>query len=106
MKHLLIIKTCLKLHCIHVQILAPLPIGFAIFVVHLGLLPITGAGINPARSFGAAVIGNSHQGWHEHVRNCCLFHFLKSFIIIIIIIIIFFFSLVCLLELHESFDRF
>jgi len=50
----------------HVPILAPLPIGFAIFVVHLGLLPITGAGVNPARSFGAAVIDNSHQGWHEH----------------------------------------
>jgi aquaporin PIP len=50
----------------HVPVLAPLPIGFAIFVAHLGLLPITGAGINPARSFGAAVIANSHQGWHEH----------------------------------------
>ncbi len=89
-EHLLIIKTCLKLHCIHVQILAPLPIGFAIFVVHLGLLPITGAGVNPARSFGAAVIDNSHQGWHEHVRNCCIFLFLKSFIFFL-----FFFFLVC-----------
>lgn len=39
----------------HVPVLAPLPIGFAIFVVHLATIPITGTGINPARSLGAAV---------------------------------------------------
>ncbi|KAI6701037.1 hypothetical protein NL676_015361 [Syzygium grande] len=31
-------------------ILSPLPIGFAVFMVHLATIPITGTGINPARS--------------------------------------------------------
>nr|CAD1843782.1 unnamed protein product [Ananas comosus var. bracteatus] len=36
----------------HVPVLAPLPIGFAVFMVHLATIPITGTGINPARSLG------------------------------------------------------
>ncbi|THU71242.1 hypothetical protein C4D60_Mb08t33500 [Musa balbisiana] len=51
----------------HVPVLAPLPIGFAVFMVHLATIPITGTGINPARSFGAAVIYNQHKPWHDHV---------------------------------------
>ncbi|XP_019244613.1 PREDICTED: probable aquaporin PIP1-5 [Nicotiana attenuata] len=31
----------------YVPILAPLPIGFAVFLVHLATIPITGTGINP-----------------------------------------------------------
>ncbi|KAJ0974214.1 hypothetical protein J5N97_016179 [Dioscorea zingiberensis] len=50
----------------HVPVLAPLPIGFAVFVVHLATIPITGTGINPARSFGAAVIYNQHKAWDDH----------------------------------------
>ncbi|URE35453.1 Major intrinsic protein [Musa troglodytarum] len=50
----------------HVPVLAPLPIGFAVFMVHLATIPITGTGINPARSFGAAVIYNQHKPWHDH----------------------------------------
>ncbi|KAG0457026.1 hypothetical protein HPP92_021863 [Vanilla planifolia] len=50
----------------HVPVLAPLPIGFAVFIVHLATIPITGTGINPARSLGAAVIYNEHSGWHNH----------------------------------------
>ncbi|XP_076925463.1 aquaporin PIP1-2-like [Bidens hawaiensis] len=50
----------------HVPILAPLPIGFAVFLVHLATIPITGTGINPARSLGAAVIYNKDQPWNEH----------------------------------------
>nr|CAN82636.1 hypothetical protein VITISV_008546 [Vitis vinifera] len=42
----------------HVPILAPLPIGFAVFLVHLATIPITETGINPARSLGAAIIYN------------------------------------------------
>jgi len=49
----------------HVPVLAPLPIGFAVFMVHLATIPITGTGINPARSFGAAVIFNQAKAWHE-----------------------------------------
>jgi aquaporin PIP len=48
----------------HVPVLAPLPIGFAVFMVHLATIPITGTGINPARSFGAQVIYN--HNWHHH----------------------------------------
>ncbi|XP_061343513.1 probable aquaporin PIP-type 7a [Gastrolobium bilobum] len=50
----------------HVPILAPLPIGFAVFLVHLATIPITGTGINPARSLGAAIVFNKHLGWHDH----------------------------------------
>ncbi|GLJ52499.1 hypothetical protein SUGI_1117280 [Cryptomeria japonica] len=45
----------------HVPVLAPLPIGFAVFMVHLATIPITGTGINPARSFGPAVIYGRKQ---------------------------------------------
>ncbi|XP_065625858.1 aquaporin PIP2-1-like [Quercus suber] len=46
-------------------VLAPLPIGFAVFMVHLATIPITGTGINPARSFGAAVIYNKTKAWDD-----------------------------------------
>jgi aquaporin PIP len=49
----------------HVPVLAPLPIGFAVFMVHLATIPITGTGINPARSFGAAVMYNRTQAWDD-----------------------------------------
>jgi MIP family channel proteins len=35
--------------------LAPLYIGFAVLVIHIFLVPFTGAGINPARTFGPAL---------------------------------------------------
>jgi aquaporin PIP len=49
------------------QVLAPLPIGFAVFLVHLATIPITGTGINPARSLGAALIYNKDKAWDDHV---------------------------------------
>ncbi|RVW47031.1 Aquaporin PIP1-2 [Vitis vinifera] len=49
----------------HVPILAPLPIGFAVFLVHLATIPITGTGINPARSLGAAIIYNRGNAWDD-----------------------------------------
>lgn len=49
------------------QILAPLPIGFAVFLVHLATIPITGTGINPARSLGAAIIYNKDLAWDDQV---------------------------------------
>ena len=54
--------------CSFIQVLAPLPIGFAVFMVHLATIPITGTGINPARSLGAAVIYNNDKAWDDHVR--------------------------------------
>ncbi|KZV36282.1 major intrinsic protein 1-like protein [Dorcoceras hygrometricum] len=50
----------------HVPLLAPLPIGFAVFLVHLATIPITGTGINPARSLGAAIIFNRDLAWNDH----------------------------------------
>ncbi|XP_055811471.1 probable aquaporin PIP2-2 [Solanum dulcamara] len=49
----------------HVPVLAPLPIGFVVFLVHLATIPITGTGINPARSLGAAVIYNHNKAWKD-----------------------------------------
>uniref|UniRef100_A0A7N1A2L0 Uncharacterized protein n=1 Tax=Kalanchoe fedtschenkoi TaxID=63787 RepID=A0A7N1A2L0_KALFE len=49
----------------HVPVLAPLPIGFAVFMVHLATIPVTGTGINPARSLGAAVIFNNQKAWDD-----------------------------------------
>ncbi|XP_047316515.1 aquaporin PIP2-1-like [Impatiens glandulifera] len=49
----------------HIPVLAPLPIGFAVFMVHLATIPITGTGINPARSFGAAVIYGKDKAWDD-----------------------------------------
>eukprot|EP00494_Astrolonche_serrata_P016595 UN16765 len=37
-------------------IMAPIAIGFAVFLAHVVLLPITGCSINPPRSFGPAII--------------------------------------------------
>ena len=51
------------------QLVAALPIGLAVFVVHLATIPITGTGINPARSLGAAVLYNQHDNWKQHVRS-------------------------------------
>ncbi|KAJ0729758.1 putative aquaporin PIP-type pTOM75 [Helianthus annuus] len=50
----------------HVPLLAPLPIGFAVFLVHLATIPVTGTGINPARSLGAAIIYNKDNAWDDH----------------------------------------
>ena len=58
----------------YVQILAPLPIGFAVFLVHLATIPLTGTGINPARSLGAALIYNKDQAWDDHVSFLSCFY--------------------------------
>ncbi|KAB2621060.1 aquaporin PIP1-3 [Pyrus ussuriensis x Pyrus communis] len=50
----------------NVPILAPLPIRFAVFLVHLATIPITGTGINPARSLGAAIVYNKELAWDGH----------------------------------------
>jgi glycerol uptake facilitator-like aquaporin len=58
-------------------VLAPLPIGFAVFMVHLATIPITGTGINPARSLGAAVVYNNNKAWSDQVLHLSLRTFCK-----------------------------
>lgn len=44
--------------------IAPLAIGFAVLVIHLVAIPFTGAGVNPARTFGPALIFGE---WDDHL---------------------------------------
>lgn len=44
--------------------MAYLPIGLALFLGHMICVPTTGAGLNPARSFGPAVAAKSFPGYH------------------------------------------
>lgn len=48
---------------LHISALGPLAIGMAITVCHLFLIPIDGCSVNPARSFGPALVANS---WRDH----------------------------------------
>ena len=45
------------------QNLAPIPIGFAVFLAHTICIPITGCSINPTRSFGPALVSGF---WENH----------------------------------------
>uniref|UniRef100_A0ACD5X2A8 Uncharacterized protein n=1 Tax=Avena sativa TaxID=4498 RepID=A0ACD5X2A8_AVESA len=48
-----------------VPVLAPLLIGFAVLMAHLVTIPVTGTGINPARSLGPAVVYNGGKALDE-----------------------------------------
>jgi glycerol uptake facilitator-like aquaporin len=41
--------------------MAPVAIGFTVFLAHLFLIAPTGCGINPARVFGSAVISGKWE---------------------------------------------
>ncbi|KAK8662944.1 hypothetical protein V6N13_024830 [Hibiscus sabdariffa] len=50
-----------EMHEIHKVLVAPLSFGFAVFMVHLATILITGTSINPDRSSGAAVMFNQDK---------------------------------------------
>mmetsp|Transcript_14606 Transcript_14606/g.20835 ORF Transcript_14606/g.20835 Transcript_14606/m.20835 type:complete len:278 (+) Transcript_14606:76-909(+) len=47
-----VISECAK----KIPTMAPIPIGLSLVVVHICLIPFTGCGLNPARTFGPAVV--------------------------------------------------
>lgn len=44
--------------------LAALPIGISLFIGHMALTGYTGTGVNPARTFGAAVAAREFPTYH------------------------------------------
>jgi aquaporin PIP len=55
--------------------MAPLYIGLAVLVVHLFLIPLTGTGINPARTFGPALfLPSAAEGLPGRWDNAWIFY--------------------------------
>mmetsp|Transcript_13175 Transcript_13175/g.19729 ORF Transcript_13175/g.19729 Transcript_13175/m.19729 type:complete len:315 (-) Transcript_13175:49-993(-) len=52
---------------------APIAIGWAVLIAHLVLIPFTGCGINPARSFGPMIV-DTIGGMDVWVRGCWVFY--------------------------------
>jgi Major intrinsic protein len=50
-----VLNTAVSKHSIAAN-LAPMAIGFSVFLAHIVLIPFTGCGINPARTFGPHVV--------------------------------------------------
>ena len=42
--------------------MAPMAIGLSVFLAHVLLIPMTGCGINPARTFGPSIVGYALSG--------------------------------------------
>ncbi|KAL5792381.1 hypothetical protein ACOSP7_000975 [Xanthoceras sorbifolium] len=48
-----------------VPVLSPLPVGFAVFLVHMAATPLSQTGINPARSLATAIIYGKKEAWED-----------------------------------------
>uniref|UniRef100_A0A7S2MRS3 Aquaporin n=1 Tax=Alexandrium andersonii TaxID=327968 RepID=A0A7S2MRS3_9DINO len=53
--------------------IAVIPIGFAVFLAHLVLIPIDGCSINPTRSFGPALIATLRDGKVDYFTDMWIF---------------------------------
>jgi glycerol uptake facilitator-like aquaporin len=63
-----VILTAVKKRTNSVELVAPIAIGWSVTLAHFVLVPLTGCGINPARSFGPMMIflisgGSNISGW-------------------------------------------
>lgn len=57
--------------------LAPLVIGFVVLVLHIVLVPFTGCGLNPARTFGPAIVNScagDNEVWASREDNGWIFY--------------------------------
>jgi len=57
--------------------MAPYSIGYAVFIAHLCLIPFTGCGINPARTFGPALVSSfagSAQASAVWANSCWIYY--------------------------------
>jgi len=52
---------------------APIAIGWSVMMAHIVMIPITGCGINPARSFGPVFV-NSVAGFNTWSEGCWIFY--------------------------------
>jgi MIP family channel proteins len=53
--------------------LAPIAIGFAVYIGHTILIPIDGCSINPTRSFGPAVVATIQDRGGQHFKHFWVF---------------------------------
>lgn len=67
-----VLETAVNMQSDTYRMVAPIAIGFSVFIAHCLLIPIDGCSINPSRSFGPAVIATitdrqpAEKIWEDH----------------------------------------
>lgn len=70
--------------------IAPYAIGYSVFVAHLILVPFTGAGLNPARTFGPAIVVSGAGKANEVFPGSCWIYYIGPIVGAAIASLIFF----------------